>query len=344
MTRAWALLVAATGLACGAPAAGVHAAALAPRPPPVPDSPLSSPPLEEPAPDPPDPPAALGVQPMAGFLATGGRRPAVQTLRFDVEKLPVATWGEPTAGAGFSLRKIPDGWRLWLRSHIFAEVIVATAPSTGSKVLFTAFTGGSFSDGDVPSCGTRARGTQMALWSGFSPDGWTRDGVDVEMGTGDLDLETCSASARRSLHGRAAAIVPGYVYGLRTLAEDETGPGSLVVFLPRGAFVATGADPTMPIDASNTGSFTRLTFPLAPQAGRSAVVRLSPASLALWSSLRATGAPVWAFDDKSAPHDDLLVEVDVSRQDDVAIGTIALAVPPGKSRAPYAALLAAARK
>jgi hypothetical protein len=184
----------------------------------------------------------------------------------------------------------------------------------------------------------------MALWSGFSPEGWTRDGVDVEMGTGDLDLETCSASARRSLHGRAAAIVPGYVYGLRTLAEDETGPGRLVMFLPRGAFVSTTGDPTTPIDASNTGSFTRLTFPLARQAAASAVVRLSPASLALWSSLRATGAPVWAFDDKSAPHDDLLLEVDVSRQDDVALGTVSLAVPPGKSRAPYAALLAAAKR
>jgi hypothetical protein len=340
----WALLVVASSLACGAPAAGVHIAALPSRPPPVPASPLSGPPLEEPVPDPPDPPAAEGVKPMVGFLATGSRRPEVQTLRFDVEKLPVATWGEPTPGAGFSLRKIPDGWRLWVRSHIFAEVIVATAPSTGSRVLFTAFTGGSFADGDVPACGTRARGTQMALWSGFSPERWTRDGVDVEMGTGDLDLETCSASSRRSLHGRAAAIVPGYVYGLRTLAEDETGPGTLVVFLPRGAFVSAAGEPTTPIDASNTGSFTRLTFPLARQAGSSAVVRLSPASLSLWSSLRATGAPVWGFDDKSAPHEDLLLEVDVSRQDDVALGTISLAVPPGKSRAPYAALLAAARK
>jgi hypothetical protein len=344
VTRGWALLVAAASLACGAPAAGVHTSALASRPPPVPVSPLSAPPLEEPAPDPVDPPAADGVKPMVGFLASGTHRPDVQTLRFDIEKLPVATWGEPTPGAGFRLRKIPDGWRLWVRSHIFAEVIVATAPSTGSKVLFTAFTGGAFADGDVPACGTRARGTQMALWSGFSPDGWTRDGVDVEMGTGDLDLETCSASARRSLHGRAAAIVPGYVYALRTLAEDEAGAGRLVVFLPRGAFVSTAGDPTTPIDASNTGSFTRLTFPLAPQAAASAVVRLSPASLALWSSLRATGAPVWGFDDKSAPHDDLLLEVDVSRQDDLALGTISLAVPPGKSRAPYAGLLAAAKK
>jgi hypothetical protein len=341
--RACALLFAASCLACGAHSVPVRPPALAAARAPVAEA-APPVPIDDAAPEPPDPPAAEGAKPLTGFLATGARRPVVQTLRFDVERLPVATWGEPTSGAGFSLAKIPDGWRLWVRSHIFAEVVVVTTPSFGSKVLFTAFTGGSFADGDVPACGSKAKGKQLALWSGFSPDGWTRDGVDVEMGTGDLDLATCSATARRSLHGRAAAIVPGYVYALRTLSEDDSGPGKLVVFLPRGAFVSTAGDPTTPIDTSNTGSFTRLTFPLDHGKGGSAVVRLSPASLALWSSLHRTGAPVWGFDDKSAPHDDLLVEVDVTRQADVALGTVSLAVPPGKSRAPYQGLLAAARK
>jgi len=291
----------------------------------------------------PDPPAAQGMAAMDGFLAKGDRRPTVHVVRFDPDALPVATWGDPTAGAGFRVGKIRDGWRLWIRTHVFAEVIVATPPHSGSKVLFTAFTGGSFAQGDVPTCRPGNTQTLMALWYGFSPDGWTDQGVDVEMGDGDLDLATCSATPKRSLHGRAAAIVPGFIYALRVQEGEDDADDKLVVFLPRGAFVSMAADPTMPVDASDTGPFTRLTFPLSPGTARSAVLRVSPASLALWSSLRNTGAPVWSFDDKSAPHDDLQLEVDVSSQDEGKMGTVSLAIPAGRSQRPYAALLAAAK-
>ena len=335
--RAWLLASSLASLACGPRAApGLTARLASPAPPAA-----SAPDDDDDPTQPPDAPPAEGLKRLTGFLASGGRRPSVQTLPFDVDELPVADWSGPTAGAGFNLRGVPDGWTLRIRSHVFAEVVVATTPIHGSRVVFTAFTGGSFSRGDVPKCGPGVSGTLMAMWSGFSPDGWTRAGMDVEMGIGDFDLTTCSATPRRSLHGRAAAIVPGFVYALRTRDEDSGASEKLVVLLPRGAFVSTGADPMAPIDASNTGSFTRLTFPLVPGTGGSAAVRLSAASLSLWSSLRGKAAPVGGGGDRSAIHDDLLLEVDVSRRDDASLGMLSLAVPPGTSRKPYADLLAA---
>jgi hypothetical protein len=296
-----------------------------------------------------DPPSAPGASPLEGFLATGDARPATQTLRFDVDALPVATWGEGWHGAGFTLHKLKDGWSLWVRTTIFAEVIVtASGPSSENgttPVGFTAFTGGPFGDGAVPACGPGSSGQRLAVWDGFAPAGWTNDGIDVEMEEGDYDLATCSGTPVRSLRGRAAAVVPGFVYALRAREEGDDGNGheSLVVFLPRGALVSTGADPRTPLEASNTGAFTRLTFPLARGTAGSASLRLSPVSLALWARLRQTRSSV-AFSDPSPVAENLLLGFDVAWQGDARSGSLSLALPRAKDRKAYAGLLAAVKK
>jgi len=296
-----------------------------------------------------DPPAAAGASPIDGFRASGDARPAAQTLRFDVDALPVATWGEAWDGAGFTLHKLRDGWSLWVRTTIFAEVIVTAGGPSGEKptspVGFSAFTGGSFGEGSVPACGPGSSGRRLAVWDGFAPAGWTDDGIDVEMEEGDYDLATCRGTPVHSLRGRAAALVPGYVYAVRAREEDDDGNAreSLVVFLPRAYLVSTAADPTMPLEAANTGAFTRLTFPLARGTAGSASLRLSPASLALWARLRQMRR-VADFVDPAALGDDLLVGVDVAWQGDSRLGSLSLAVPKAKDRRAYAGLLAAAKK
>ena len=298
--------------------------------------------------DPVEPPASRGVQPLEGFRRAGPERPAGKALRFDVDGLPVASWGEAVRGAGFTLHRTRDGWTLWVSTTILAEVVVATIsadrPEGAAHVGFTAFTGGSgFGRGMPPSCGMDRLGTRIAFWSGFAPAGWTASGVDVEMEEGDYDLATCSASPKRSLRGRAAAIVPGYVYGLRVRDEDDAGRTheSLVVFMPRGALVSTASDPTMPLNASNTGPFTRLTFPLEPGTAGSASVRVTPQAVALWTRLHAMRGLV-TIDETTAPHDALLLGLDVACQGDVRAGTLSLAPPPGPAAKAYAKLFAAA--
>jgi hypothetical protein len=236
-----------------------------------------------------------------------------------------------------------------VQTTIFAEVIVTAARPSGEKgptpVGFTAFTGGSFGEGAVPECGRGHEGQRLAVWNGFAPAGWTDDGIDVEMEEGDYDLATCRGTPVRSLRGRASALVPGYVYAVRARDEDDDGGGteSLVVFLPRGALVSTASDPATLLEASNTGAFTRLTFPLARGTAGSASLRLSPASLALWGRLRETRTGV-AFADPAAVGEDLLLGVDVAWQGDARLGSVSLAVPKAKNRKAYAGLLAAAKK
>ena len=296
-----------------------------------------------------DPPAAPGADPLEGSLASGYPRPAAQTLRFDVDALPIATWGEAWHEAGFTLHKLRDGWSLWVQTTIFAEVIVTAGGSSSEKrtqpVGFSAFTGGSFAEGSVPSCGPGNRGKRLAVWDGFAPAGWTDDGIDVEMEEGDYDPATCRGKAVRSLRGRASALVPGYVYAIRAREEDDDDhvKESLVVFLPRGALVSTASDPRNALAASNTGAFTRLTFPLAPGTAGSASLRLSPASLALWARLRQTqgSSPFTAATALSA---NLLLGVDVVWQGDARLGSLSLAVPRAKDRGAFAGLLAAAKK
>jgi hypothetical protein len=186
------------------------------------------------------------------------------------------------------------------------------------------------------------------VWDGFGPAGWTDGGIDVEMEEGDYDLATCSGTPVRSLRGRASAVVPGYVYAVRTReeredGEDGSGKESLVVFLPRGALVATAADPMTPLQASNTGAFTRLTFPLARGTAGSASLRLSPASLALWADLRQTRGR-GGFADTSALGENLLLGVDVAWQGDARLGSLSLSRPKGKGSWAYAGLLAAAKR
>jgi hypothetical protein len=295
-----------------------------------------------------DPPAAPGATPLEGFRLQGVERPLARGRPFDVDELPVAEWGEPRRGAGFTLHVTRDGWRLWVSTVLFAEVVIATpgagAPEGAARVSFTAFTAGTNFAQCVPFACNIGR---LAFWSGFAPTGWTDAGVNVEMEDGDYDPATCAATPRRSLFGRAAAIVPGYVYGLR-VREGDAGRGrtgeSVVVFMPRGALVSATVDPTTPLNASNTGPFTRLTFPLERGTAHSASVRLSPAALSLWARLRRSGGPVFApFEDPSAPHDDLLLGLDVAWQGDVRFGSLSLAPPPGQAARPYAKLLAAAK-
>jgi hypothetical protein len=293
-----------------------------------------------------DPPARRGAGAIGGWLASGTVRPQVRTKRFDVAALPVAEWGPAAKGTGFSLRRTPGGWNLWVRTTLLAEILVAgggpRTPTGASAVGFTAFTGGDFGQGDIPDCGAGHLGTRLAVWSGFSPAGWTDDGVDVEMGDGDYDLATCSAQPKRSLVGRAAAVVRGFVYALRTRQQDDEGRPleSLVVFMPRGSLVATASDPAMPLQAANTGPFTRLTFRLRESSAGTASVRVSPAAMALWTRLRSR-AWTTGFIDRTRAQDDLLVGIDVAWQDDVRLGSISLALPAGRDARPYAKLLAA---
>jgi hypothetical protein len=298
-----------------------------------------------------DPPAASGASPLEGYLATGDPRPVAQTLHFDVDTLPVATWGEAWPAAGFSLHRVVDGWSLWVRTTIFAEVILTASGSSRKQdgtlpVGFSAFTGGSFGEGQVPFCGGGLSGRRLAVWNGFAPAGWTDEGMNVEMEEGDYDLATCTGTPVHSLRGRASAVVPGYVYAVRAREEDDDGNSreELVVFLPRGALVSTAADPILPLQASNTGAFTRLTFPLAPGTAGSTTLRISPAALAMWARLRQMRGPILDFRDASVLHDDLLLGVDVVWQGDRRLGTLSFSMPKPKERRAYAGLLAAAKR
>lgn len=292
--------------------------------------------------DPPsEPPRVQGETGLDGFRADGDARPLALAapIRFDPDALPVATWGEPRATAGFSLHPRGNGYRLWLRSRLFAEVVVE---NTRGSTEFSAFTGGSFFEGTPPECGPGHTGSFPARWTGLAPRNWTDSGVDVEMGAGDFDLARCDARARASVQARAAAIVPGFVYGLRVRHGDDDDE-TLFVFLPRGVLVSAAGDPSAPIALSNTGPFTRLTMPLERGGARTASVRVSPASLRVWSHLRTTIAPVWSFEETTAAHDALLVNVDAAWQDDRKLGSISLALSRRHDKRPYAALVAAAQ-
>ncbi|MGH7295681.1 MAG: hypothetical protein ACRELB_12135, partial [Polyangiaceae bacterium] len=243
---------------------------------------------------------------------------------------------------------------LFVRTTLYAEVIVAQSASFEdrgtSRVGFSAFTAGSFGAGEVPDCGPGNAGRRLAVWDGMAPAGWTDDGVDVEMDEGDYDLATCEGAPKRTLRGRARAILPGYVYALRIrdeaegaeeAREDASGEGSLLVLLPRAAMVSASADPSMPIATVNSGTFTRLTLPLSRGAAGTASVRLSPASLRLWSRLRKGGPPPPA-EDPARVRDDVLLGVDVASEGQERFGSVTIAVPVGADRRLYGGLLSAA--
>jgi hypothetical protein len=286
-----------------------------------------------------DPPRAPGLAPLTGFRAPGSERPSavVRTVRFDLDALPIATWADPDVKSGFTVTPLgANAFRLWMRSTIYAEVIVE---NTHGMMEFSAFTGGSFGQGNPPACGPGHSGKFPARWAGLAPKGWTDDGVDVEMGHGDFDVATCAAAPRVSLALRAAAIVPGFVYGLRTKQDDDE---TLVVYLPSGVMISTSGDPNRPLEHANTGPFTRLAFPVEKGRGSSAALRISPASLWLWARLRRTMTQVGSFGDNSLPHDDLLLNVDVIWQGDEKLGEVTLSMPKVKDATPYAKILAAA--
>ncbi len=336
-------LAAAAALGCGAlhqRPAGTSAPVASAAPPPVP-GPAPSTETEPP----PDPPAAPGMEPLVGDLDRGQLRPrAARPVRFDVDTLPLATWGPPKAGGGFSMTETQKAFRVTIRSPLFAEIVV---PSAIPSSAFEIFTGGSFSSGELPHCGPRHLGSAFTYWSGISARGWTDGAVIVEMGRGSFDYVTCNATPTASIAARAAAIVPGYVYGLRVRSagsELEPATEQLFVFLPRGVLVAAGGDPNLPLNASNSGAFTRLTLPADAGTAGSASLRVSPASLRLWGELRRTGRPVWSFADKASASQELLLGVDVVSQGATRLGSVTVSMPPMMSTVPYEALFRALRK
>jgi hypothetical protein len=165
----------------------------------------------------------------------------------------------------------------------------------------------------------------------MSARGWTDGGVDVQMGRGNFDTSLCAGVPDELVEARAAAIVPGFVYGLRIQTPPtpiEPGQEQLVVFLPRGQLVSAGGDPSFPLGTTNTGPFTRLTFPLDPDTAASASVRLGPSSLDLWTKLRSTGRPVWSFTDADAVARDALLGIDVASEGKTRLGSVFLSIPP----------------
>ena len=181
-------------------------------------------------------------------------------------------------------------------------------------------------EGMPPACGPGHTGQRLAVWRGIAPAGWTDDGVDVEMEEGDYDLSTCAATPKRSLHGRAIAVVRGYVYAL--LARDEADDDgdadeSVVVFLPPGRWSRP-----RPIRRCRSRRATR-----DPSRGsRSRSIRGEPARPVCGStrhrsaSGRGSGRPgdrSGNFPDPSSrppPSKDLLLGVDVAWQGDVSAG------------------------
>ncbi|HEY1694291.1 MAG TPA: hypothetical protein VGG39_19110 [Polyangiaceae bacterium] len=340
------------GVAAAAASACLVAGCLAPAPAPAFTPALALAPASALAPAPvSDPPYANPPPGLLGSLASGPTRLPVRTLRFDVDALPVATWGPAWGAAGFTLRRTGNGWTVFVRTTLYAEVVLSESAAYEdqgtSRLGFSAFTGAAdFGRGLPPPCGRGHTGKRLAIWGGIAPAGWTDAGVDVEMNEGDYDLATCDAAPRRSLRGRAAALVKGYVYAVRVIEAGEDGDPvseAVVVYLPRGAMVSATADPDLPIETTNTGTFSRLTFPLTRDAAGSASLRIAPASLRLWSRLRAGTPLATAFEDTSAAHDDMLVGVDVAWEGKQRFGSIAVGVPAVPDRRMYAGFLAAVR-
>ena len=139
-------------------------------------------------------------------------------------------------------------------------------------------------------------------------------------------------------------MVRGFVYALRLREEpegDRPGAESLLVLLPRAVMVSASADPDKPIQTTNTGTFTRLTFPLTVGEAGTASVRMSPPALQLWGALRAGRR--MPMIEESKPHEDLVVGVDVTSDVDRRAGSISFALPRTADRRPFQKLLAAAR-
>jgi hypothetical protein len=289
---------------------------------------------------PPDPPRAPGQRSLAGFLAAGSSRSssAFRSVHFDLDALPTAEWKPADGASVYTVGKLgPSVFRLWVHQAAYVEVVVN---DPGGAMLLSVFTGGTFGQGEPPACGPAHHGTFPTHWAGVLPKGWTDGGIDVVMGKGDFSATTCAGTARVAIAARAAAIVPGFVYGLRLEEEDYE---TLVVFLPRGAMVSTSGDPSDASVRASTGPFTRLSLPVDPGVGATAVLRVSPTSLAAWAHMRQTTSFMGALVDPAVIHDDLLVNVDVVSQGQAKTGEVTFAVPRGRDPGPYVQLLAAAK-
>ena len=295
-----------------------------------------------------DYPTARGDDPIGGFRTEGPARPEGKRLAVDVDGLPSMTWRDPPSRRGFSIVATGDAWLLRMRAPLLAEAIVYGRPSYegSSAVIYSGFTGGTFWQGDASSCGSGVRGEVPARWSGFSPKNWTDEGIDVEVGEGELTLATCRGRTLQFASGRAAALVNGFVYGLRvTRPSGTTGPSeTLYLFLPRASQVAASSDPGSLTETADAGSFTRLSFVVTRGKAAAASVRLSAAALRMWSALRARGSPVPGFEDTAEAESNLLLDVDVSAVDDTRmLASLSFSVPAGVDAKPYAKLLAAVK-
>ena len=276
----------------------------------------------------------MGARALEGDLLEGPTRGPVESLGFDIDALPVATWGRPDKGTGFYIAwdQNQNRYQLSLQGSVFAEVVIGDS--------FAAFTGGPFWAGTPPKCRKTTEATTIARWTGFSS--FEADTMDVQMGDGEIHLSTCEATPSASLSAKAKALVPGYVYAVRTHRSDEAND-TLVVLMPRGRLVSAAGDPGVPLNASDSGAFTRLSFPLDPRAAGQASVRLSVASLKLWEGLRKQHE-VSKFEDATRSDRDLTVDVNVICQGDTRVGSVAFAVPAEpESAKPYAPFIAAAR-
>jgi hypothetical protein len=303
--------------------ASAHAVSRPPPPAPAPPAVAAPPPANTGASE---PPRAVGAKALEGHLSTGPSRPLVAgTLRFDVARLPVGRWRDANLGAGFVLSYAKTSFRLRIDEPLFAEITITSAGATGP---FQIFTGGSFGTGVPPSCGSGPLAAVPAAWTGFSARKWTDDGVDVEMARATFDPHTCSGRPLAKLRLRAAAIVPGFVYALRVpSAGGDENNDDLVVLLPPAEFVAAGGDPAHPLRAASTGSFTRLTFSLDGSGATSAALRITPARLALWETLRKTGRPVWKLLETTVADQALLLAIDILPQAGTVRGSVVVSLP-----------------
>ncbi len=248
----------------------------------------------------------------------------IASLRVDAARLPLVRWGPPEASSRVRVTASgPARYGFLVDRVSFAEFTIDDD--------FGAFTGEDFFHGSFPACGTRAR-RGRAAWRGFSQRNWTDSGVDVEMSRGSFDFLSCAAAADTTIRGRAAALVPGFIYALRL---EDMASQYLWVLLPRASLASASED------AAASGSFSMATLLLEPHQSAAAALRISPAALATWRRMRRARDVKGQSDQVS---DGLLVSIDVdpSPNDDLAI-SIAFALPRGGHERDFAAILDAVR-
>jgi hypothetical protein len=201
-----------------------------------------------------------------GDLLAEDSRPTLRaTVEVDAETLPIATWGPPRKDSWLSFFAGPEGFpRFHVEGVSYAEV------RTGDFLGFTGKIDGFASDA-WPECGP-GRPSRPATWRGISVVDWNDSRVTIMMSRGVLDGAACLATATTTLVGRAAAIVPRFVYALRF---DR----SIYVVMPAGPLaVATDG-------RAGHGSFSAIVLPLEAHHEAAAAVRISNFGLERWKAM-----------------------------------------------------------